>query len=108
MQSVIALRPARMEDYPFALQLYLATMKPYAAELMAWDDEKQAVSLANQWKMEDVEMILRGDRLIGWLQAKDMGSEIFLQQLYISPQHQRRGIGSTILGRLLDRWHVKR
>lgn len=87
-----------------ALNLYLVTMKPLTAELMAWDENKQAGSFAEQWNIEDVQIITLGGKSVGWVQASEMASEIFLQQLFVSPECQNRGIGSKVLQALLKDW----
>ena len=38
---------------------------------------------------------------IGWVEFRQTGDELFLKQLYITPKHQRKGIGSQII-RLLN------
>jgi hypothetical protein len=40
MTDSIKLRPATAADYPFAIGLYLRTMRPYTEKLMVWDEQK--------------------------------------------------------------------
>jgi ribosomal protein S18 acetylase RimI-like enzyme len=100
----LSLLPARAEHYDFALSLYLETMEPYASELMVWDLGKQKAGFAALWKPEDVRIIMREDRALGWLQFKETEQEIFLQQIFVSPPHQRQGIGEMVMRRLLGTW----
>jgi ribosomal protein S18 acetylase RimI-like enzyme len=104
MTQRINFRPAEREDYAFALKLYLMTMMPITAELMVWDESKQIASLARQWKVADVQIIRCDGRDVGWMQSHETTSEIFLQQLFIAPDHQRKGIGSKALTQLLTEW----
>ncbi len=53
----IELRPATSNDFEFALNLYLVTMRNPTAELMEWDENRQFVSFAQQWKLDDVKII---------------------------------------------------
>lgn len=104
MADKIGLRRATPEDFDIALNLYLVTMKPLTAELMTWDENRQSTGFAQQWNLEDVQIITLEDRNVGWVQATEMASEILLQQLFVSPEYQGRGIGSRVLQTLLKRW----
>lgn len=104
--QALSLLPAGAEHYDFALSLYLEAMEPYAAELMVWDLQKQKAGFAVQWRPEDVRIIVRDGCAIGWLQFTEADSEIFLQQVFVSPPHQRQGIGAEILRRLIANWRT--
>jgi ribosomal protein S18 acetylase RimI-like enzyme len=100
----IELRPGTAAHFDFALKLYLSTMRPYAEKLMVWDEVKQVASFATQWKADDVRLIVVDGKDVGWLQARETPSQIILQQFFISPDHQRVGIGTKVLRRLLVDW----
>jgi GNAT superfamily N-acetyltransferase len=104
MTKRIKLRPATAADYPFALDLYLRTMKPYTEALVAWDEQRQIASFVGQWKVADVQVICADGRDVGWLQATETPSEIILQQFFVTPERQQAGIGTQVLGGLLDSW----
>ena len=99
--------PGTAEHYPFALKLYLTTMRPYTEELMAWDEAKQSASFARQWEPKDVTIITFQQETIGWLQVAVTPWEIWLQQMFISPEYQGRGIGTAVLTRLLIDWNSR-
>lgn len=104
---IVALRPARSDDYTFALHLYRETIKPLARAWIEWVDEEQEAQFASLWRPEDTRIITRdGEEDIGWIEFRKTGDEIFLKQLYISPVHQRRGIGSQVMQRLLQECHA--
>jgi ribosomal protein S18 acetylase RimI-like enzyme len=99
----IDLRPACSDDYAFALDLYVETIKPLASTWGEWSDEDQQAQFASLWHPTDTRIIsLSGGEPIGWVEFRLTGDEIFLKQLYISPAHQRRGIGSTVIQRLME------
>ena len=100
----IELRRATPKDFDMALNLYLVTMKPLTAELMTWDENKQSTGFAEQWKVEDVQIIVLKGWNVGWVQTAEMASEIFLQQLFVSPEYQGQGIGSKVLQALGKHW----
>lgn len=104
--SKVKLRSAMPEDFGAALSLYLDSMAPLTSPLMVWDEAKQSASFASQWKVEDVRVIVFEGRDVGWMQAAETDSEVFLQQLFISPEYRRKGIGSAVLRNLLDPWQT--
>ena len=101
---MIELRPAEKSDYAFALNLYLETMEPYTSKLMSWDEQLQIASFARHWKLDDAQIISLEGADVGWLQSEHSPREIILHQFFVEPGHQRRGIGTAVLGRLLEVW----
>jgi ribosomal protein S18 acetylase RimI-like enzyme len=98
----ITLRPACSADYPFALRLYVQTIKPLAITWMEWVDTNQEAQFASLWRQNDTRIItLDGQEDIGWVEFRTTGDEVFLKQFYISPEHQRRGLGSQVMRLLL-------
>jgi ribosomal protein S18 acetylase RimI-like enzyme len=99
----IALRQARSDDYPFALKLHIEAIKPLASAWMEWADHEQEAHFASLWRPADTRIItLGGQEDIGWVEFRQIGDEVFLKQLYISPAYQRRGIGSRVMRLLLE------
>jgi hypothetical protein len=98
MTRHIDLRQATAEHYDFALHLFLLTMRPYMEELDVWDEGQQRAVFAAQWKREEVRIISVDGKDVGWLQVAELPTEIRLQKFYVSPAHQRSGIGSEVAG----------
>ena len=104
MARQIDLQQAKAEHYDFALHLYLLTLRPYMQELILWDEQAQREIFAAQWKREEVRIISVDGKDAGWLQVAELPTEIRLQKFFVSPQYQRSGIGSEVLGNLLATW----
>ena len=104
--ALIRLRPAQADDYDFALGLYVETIKPYTIAYMAWDESVEAARFARLWMPGNTRIITRNGVAIGWLAAIERASDIFLQQLYIAPAYQRRGIGTQVMELLLVQWNT--
>jgi ribosomal protein S18 acetylase RimI-like enzyme len=100
---MITLRQARSADYPFALHLYVQTIKPLAVAWVDWVDEEQEAQFANLWRPDDTKIVTLNGAEIGWVEFRQTGNEVFLKQLYIAPAHQRRGIGTQVLRVLLEK-----
>jgi ribosomal protein S18 acetylase RimI-like enzyme len=68
---------------------------------VGWVDEEQEAQFANLWRPDDTKIITLEGEDIGWVEFRWTGDELFLKQLYITPKHQRQGIGSQVI-RLLN------
>jgi ribosomal protein S18 acetylase RimI-like enzyme len=97
------LRPASSDDYPFALRLYLETIKPLASAWIKWVEADQEAQFASLWRPNDTRIIVLDGEEIGWVEFRAAEDEVFLKQLYITPAHQRRGIGSHVMRLLLEK-----
>jgi ribosomal protein S18 acetylase RimI-like enzyme len=98
----IALRPARQEDVDFARELYFETMRGMIEELLGWDQRRQEDGFVSWFKLEEAAIIVADGRPVGWFQTRVNEQEIFLGSLYVSPEMQRRGIGSDVLRQLVS------
>jgi ribosomal protein S18 acetylase RimI-like enzyme len=93
----INLRSASLDDYPFALKLYVEAIRPLASAWREWVDADQEAQFTNLWRPDDTKIITLEGEDIGWVEFRWTGDELFLKQLYIAPKHQRQGIGSQIV-----------
>jgi ribosomal protein S18 acetylase RimI-like enzyme len=91
-----------LDDYAFALNLYLKAIKPLATAWIGWVDDEQEAQFASLWRPNDTRIIVLDGEEIGWVEFRATEDEVFLKQLYISPTHQRRGIGSRVMRLLLE------
>jgi hypothetical protein len=88
MARSICLRQGSKDDYAFALELYLSTMRPYAEELMVWDELKQRDRFAAQWRADEVQILAVDGKDVGWVQVSETSTEIRL--LYARGYRHRR------------------
>jgi ribosomal protein S18 acetylase RimI-like enzyme len=95
------LRPAAAADRDFLYHVASLTMRPHIEVYWHWDEDWQASQfrerfIADQWTIVEVD-----GRPAGGF-AVDIGpTALFLTHLYILPAHQRRGVGTSILRRLM-------
>jgi GNAT superfamily N-acetyltransferase len=100
----LAFRSTRVEDFDFALALYVETIKPYTIAYMEWVEAVESERFARLWRPQDSRIIVCDGADIGWMEADATGMEIFLKQLYVAPAMQRRGIGTQVMQTLLAEW----
>ena len=97
-QQAISFRSATRQDYDFAWRLYSTTIRDITEALIGWNEIKQSASFADQWRPEEVRVIVADGIDIGWLQTALVSDTVFLKQLYIDPSCQRMGIGTWVMG----------
>src|SRR5918992_1780170 len=96
----IALRAAAPSDFEFAWRLYRDLMQPLTEELLEWHEDKQRIVVAEAVKSGEAQVISLDGRDVGWLQVRDLANEIWLLQLYVGRDCQRRGIGTRVVNDL--------
>jgi ribosomal protein S18 acetylase RimI-like enzyme len=93
---------AHADNYAFALSLYIEAIRPLASAWIDWDEADQKAQFASLWRPNDTRIVVLDGEDIGWVEFRATEDEVFLKQLYISPTHQRRGIGSRVMRLLLE------
>jgi ribosomal protein S18 acetylase RimI-like enzyme len=97
-QQAISFRCATRQDYDFAWRLYSRTIREITEALIGWNEIKQSASFADQWRPEEVRVIVTAGTDIGWLQTALVSDTMFIKQMYIDPAYQRMGIGTRVMG----------
>jgi GNAT superfamily N-acetyltransferase len=98
----IALRPTRPEDFDFCARLYFSGMDEIIRELKL-DMALQTANLRARWNVAEVEIITSDGKDVGWMQSSIQDGARFLEQIFIDAPFQRRGVGTGIIHRLIDR-----
>jgi GNAT superfamily N-acetyltransferase len=96
----IALRPAGSQDFEYCKRLYFAGMKTIIEELNL-DMASQALSLRENWTLQQVRIIAVDSSDVGWLQSTMQDDGLFVAQLFVDGPFQRRGIGTEVMNRLI-------
>jgi GNAT superfamily N-acetyltransferase len=96
----MAFRPAVPADFSYCERLYFAEMA-YINRALKLDPDVQAASFHRQWDVTQVRIVTLDGADIGWLQTMIHQGACFLGQLFVDAPHQRRGIGTEIMHRLI-------
>jgi ribosomal protein S18 acetylase RimI-like enzyme len=98
--SPYELTPASDADYNFIYGVARATMHDYVDRLWGWDEAFQSSRFHGAFCAEEWQLVMVDNRRAGCVNIQYSDSEIFLANIYLLPQFQRRGIGSSIIRRL--------
>jgi len=69
----------------------------------AWDSAVQKQFFDQKWQPGSYSIILSGNESVGVLSVRRNPDHLFLSEIQILPAHQGKGIGSEIVGDILDR-----
>ena len=92
-----------MEDYDFALALYLESTRPLLIAQGRWDEEGILSRFAKSFNPEQIDILIATGADIGWLQVSEKAEEIHLDQLHLIEIARNRGIGTELITALQDR-----
>jgi ribosomal protein S18 acetylase RimI-like enzyme len=95
-------RPAVAADDEFCFQLHKAAMGEYVAATWGWDEQVQREFHARAFNPGRWQIITLGGADIGMIDVEYRSGEIYLARIEIHPDHQGRGIGTRLIGALID------
>lgn len=100
------LRKATEADRAFAKHVHDTCYRDVVThQFGAWDSALQSRFFDQKWQPESYSIIICENQAIGVLSVHHNPDYLFLSEIQILPSHQGKGIGSTIVGEILDRGH---
>ena len=102
----VTLRPAMDADASFARDAHNAAFHDVVVKQFgSWTKDKQDHYFELSWNSAKMTIIELDGAPCGYARIDDFSMEIRIQQLVVSPQFQRRGVGSYVLKQLQDKAH---
>jgi [ribosomal protein S5]-alanine N-acetyltransferase len=101
-RPVTTLRDCHEQDRAFIWDLRQRALKEYVAATWGWDQAVQHEMFEQQFTPVGHQVIVHDGTDIGLLQLVDQGTHLVVGKIELLPGFQRRGIGSTLIGRILD------
>lgn len=94
------LQPAHADDFEALLALRLRALRHSLTALGRYDEQRARERLAAGFDPGCTQHIVVDGSRIGFMVLKRLSHALRLDHFYIDPPHQRRGIGSQVLGSL--------
>lgn len=94
------LRDADWVDFDFIYEVARSTMRQYVTEIWGWDEAFQSKQFRDNFHPGEWQVLVVDNKMAGCVNVRYRDTEIFLANIYILPEFQRRGIGSSIIGGL--------
>jgi ribosomal protein S18 acetylase RimI-like enzyme len=98
----VSLRRATTEDSEFVFLVKKAALGEYIAQTWGWDEAFQREFHVKDYEPDATQIIVYKGQDVGWLLISESDSEFYLQEIYLQPEHQSRGIGSHLIRLLLE------
>ncbi len=106
----ITYRPVTASDRDFCVRVHHLAMRRYVEPLWGWDaaeqDRQALAEIADRHAIHEIALV--GATPIGYLSYQDLSDVLFLETLFLHPDHQGRGHGAEIVARLIALAHSRR
>ena len=77
----------------------------YIQDLFGWDEQLQLGRHKDRFSQENTNLIVQNDTVVGWISVLDHGDHTKIDELYVLPEFQCKGIGTAVLQEVIN--HVK-
>jgi len=101
--DLINISPATDADCEFAYQVKKAAEGDLIRAMFGWDEAFQWAFHLKDWTQNRPDIIFYDGQAIGTLLVVEIDGRLEIGRFFILPEHQNRGIGTFLLGRVL-RW----
>lgn len=98
----ISFRSAKENDYKFLWNLHKVTMKEYVEETWGWDQEFQRSYFDDHFDSKTIQIVEVENNDIGAIEVQIKEDEIYISNMKIVPKLQNKGIGGTILKKIIQ------
>jgi ribosomal protein S18 acetylase RimI-like enzyme len=97
-----SLRPVAVADREFLWYLHRATMKDYVDATWGWDEQFQRRMFDENLDPEKQRIVVVGGEDVGVISTERRGDALILYNIRVSPDHQRRGLGTRLVRDVLE------
>ena len=102
-ETEISLRPATPEDFDLTFTLKKEGAKRYIDKIWGWDEAEQIQFHTREFIVEDIQIILHKNEVVGMLDIDNQEDSFFVKGFYLTKKYQSRGIGKYVLEALKER-----
>ncbi len=98
----VSFRKARASDSEFIFTVKKAAYREYVEQVWGWDDNYQWERHNKEFASHDFHIIQFNGTDVGILVISHTSDALKINQIYILPEYQGKGIGSACLARIID------
>jgi ribosomal protein S18 acetylase RimI-like enzyme len=99
----VRLRLPKPHDHVFALALYLDGAKLHLTRIGRWNRRRVVVQFRRGYRQAQARMICVKGKDIGWMQVAEFAGRLHLRQLHLIAAFRGNGIGTRLIGEVLER-----
>ena len=98
----LKVRKAQATDSEFVFAVKEAAFREYVEQIWGWDDIYQRDLHNRRFASQDLRIIQFRGTDVGFLSTSNTSDTLKVDQLYILPEYQGRGIGAACMRRIID------
>ena len=98
----LSIRKARASDSEFIFTVKKAAYREYVEQVWGWDDNYQQERHNKEFASHDFHIVQFRETDVGFFITSFTSDTLKVNQIYILPEHQGRGIGSACMTRIID------
>ncbi|MBW4582416.1 MAG: GNAT family N-acetyltransferase [Tildeniella nuda ZEHNDER 1965/U140] len=99
--GTIETRIATETDFDFLVDVHRQTFRGYVDHYWSWDEARQKEELREDFHAFPYEMICDQGEAAGIMCVIDQGEALFFHYIAILPTHQRQGLGTQLIRKVL-------
>ena len=97
----VTLRSATEQDSEFVFLVKKASLGEYIEQTWGWNEGFQRKFHEQDFEPSETQIIVESGQDVGWMVVVETDTEFQLREIYLQPEHQRRGIASHLIGLLI-------
>ena len=98
----LSIRKAQATDSEFVFVVKKAAFREYVEQIWGWDDTEQRDLHNRRFASQDLRIIQFYGTDVGFLSTSNTAETLKVNQLYILPEYQEKGIGAACMKRIID------
>ena len=98
----LRVRKAQATDSEFVFAVKKAAFREYVEQIWGWDDTYQRDLHNRRFASHDFHIIQFCGTDVGFLSTSNTSDTLKVNQLYILPEYQGRGVGAACMRRIID------
>ena len=98
----LRLRKATADDSEFAYQTKKVAFRKYVEKVWSWDEDEQRQLHERRFASQDFQVIQVSDINVGILAVVRQPDCVKVNQIFIVPEYQSRGIGAACIMRIIE------
>ena len=98
----LSIRKARASDSKFVFTVKKAAYREYVEQVWGWDDDYQLERHNKEFASYDFHIIQFRETDVGFFITSSTSDTLKVNQIFILPEYQGRGIGSACMTRIID------
>lgn len=96
----VGLRRATCRDQLVLFEIHRTAFLPHIARIWGWDERQQRASFLEEVATTNTWVVETDSGIAGYLQVKSQAGRLYVRNMALLPEFQRRGIGTWLVQKL--------